>query len=137
MNGWTTTSVWRINGRLVVADEVEEAIALYRKYKTPNDADIEKIERVFGDECNGAAITVEGTDHERHFAEQLAKLTEENEKLKARIPAWKKHHGETISANEAKWLVYGEHGLVILSTLADDDEYIELSELKNLPVTGK
>ena len=135
MNGWTTTSVWRINGRLVVADEVEEAIALYRKYRTPNDADIETIERVFGDECNGDAITVEGTDQKRHFAEQLAKLTEENEKLKARIPAWKKHHGETISAYEAKWLVYGEHGLVILSTLADDDEYIELSELKNLPVT--
>lgn len=32
MNGYTVTRVWEIDGRLVVAPTVEEAIELYRTY---------------------------------------------------------------------------------------------------------
>lgn len=136
MNGWTTTSVWRINGRLVVADEVEEAIAIYRKYKTPNDADIETIERVFGDECNGDAITVEDTNQERRFAEQLAALTEENEKLKADIqrickcnpPKWKKTDG-----TESNLVEFDNYIISLDCELIHNGYKIKLSDLDVLP----
>lgn len=32
MNGWTTTKVFDIDGHLVVADSIEEAIELFRIY---------------------------------------------------------------------------------------------------------
>lgn len=31
MNGWTLTKVWLIDHKLVVADTIEEAIALFKK----------------------------------------------------------------------------------------------------------
>lgn len=32
MNGYTLTRVWEIDGQLVIADTIEEAIALYKTY---------------------------------------------------------------------------------------------------------
>ena len=32
MNGWTHTRVWIVNDKLVVANTIEDAISLYKKY---------------------------------------------------------------------------------------------------------
>ncbi len=32
MNGWTVTKVWEIDGHLVVAPTIEDAIALFKTY---------------------------------------------------------------------------------------------------------
>ena len=46
MNGWTLTKVFEINGRLTVADTVEEAISIYRR-RAPG-AEIRNISQVYG-----------------------------------------------------------------------------------------
>ena len=52
---WTTTKVWNIDNQLVIADTVEEAIALMRSYMC-NDSDYRdwsprKIEAVYTECC--------------------------------------------------------------------------------------
>lgn len=39
MNGWTLTRVWEIDGKLVVADTIEDAIALFKTYMGKNYTD--------------------------------------------------------------------------------------------------
>lgn len=83
MNGWTITKVFRVNGKLTVADTIEKAIELYRKYASPNEVEITSVEQVKGGlMANDGAITVDVPDLERHYAEQLAKLSEECERMK-------------------------------------------------------
>ena len=85
MNGWTTTKVFRVNGKLTVAKTIEQAIELYRKFAAPAAVDVNSVEQVSGSQycIDGDALTVDVQDLERHYAEQLAKLVEENERLKA------------------------------------------------------
>lgn len=45
MNGWTFTKVFKINGRLLVADTIEQAIKLFHLY---SDVDIRSIDQVCG-----------------------------------------------------------------------------------------
>ena len=52
MDGWTLTKVWRVNGKLVVADTIEKAIELYRKYTCPT-VSIKKVEA----ECGYCSVT--------------------------------------------------------------------------------
>jgi hypothetical protein len=85
MNGWTTTKVFRINGKLVVGRSVEDAIRVFRNYCSPNSVNIESIEMVFGDtmKLEKEAIIAECDD--RKAAETIALLTEEVEKLKEQV----------------------------------------------------
>ena len=85
MNGWTITKVFRVNGKLTVARTIEEAIALYRVFAAPDTVEIRSVEQVTTGACgiDGDALTVDVQDVERHYAEQLSKLVEENERLKA------------------------------------------------------
>lgn len=57
MNGWTLTKVFEINGRLVVADDVVEAISIYGRY-APTD-EIRKISQVSGGTNNYNALIAE------------------------------------------------------------------------------
>lgn len=83
MNGWTITKVFRANGKLTVADTIKRAIELYRKYTSPNEVEIVSVEQVQGSlGADGGALTVDVQDMERRHAGQLAKLTEELERLK-------------------------------------------------------
>ena len=45
----TLTQVYRINGRLVVANSIEGAINTWREWNQPNCPDIRSIERMFND----------------------------------------------------------------------------------------
>ena len=85
MNGWTFTKVFRVNGKLTVADTIEKAIELYRKFVAPDTVEIRSVEQVTTGDCgiDGDALTADVRGVERHYAEQLAKLMEENERLKA------------------------------------------------------
>lgn len=58
MRGWTTTKVFRIDGILVVASEIEEAIKMYKTYLDDSYAEIRNVELVYGDACcvNSGAI---------------------------------------------------------------------------------
>ena len=83
MNGWTITKVFRVNGKLTVADTIEQAIELYRKYASPNTVEITSVEQVTGGMgAADGALTIDVQDMERHYASQLAKLEEECERLK-------------------------------------------------------
>lgn len=43
MNGWTTTHIWIVNGKMVVAYTIEEALSLYRK-STNSEVEVETIQ---------------------------------------------------------------------------------------------
>lgn len=85
MNGWTITKIFRVNGKLTVADTIEKAIELYRKFEAPDTVEIRSMEQVTTGArgIDGEALTADVRDVEQRYAEQLAKLTEENERLKA------------------------------------------------------
>ena len=55
------TRVWRINGQLVVAYNIEDAIALYKKHYNKFDVrtNITEINLVFGDNSDLAIISDE------------------------------------------------------------------------------
>lgn len=36
MRGWTTTDIWIVNNKVVIADTIEEAISLYKEYSDGN-----------------------------------------------------------------------------------------------------
>lgn len=57
MNGWTLTNVFEINGRLTVADSVDEAISIYRRW-SPTEK-IRKISQVYGGTNNYNALIAE------------------------------------------------------------------------------
>lgn len=57
MNGWTLTNVFEINGRLTVADTVEEAISIYRRW-VPG-IKIRKISQVYGGNNDYKALMAE------------------------------------------------------------------------------
>lgn len=84
MNGWTLTKVYRINGKLVVADGMEDAIKVYRDWCSPTPVTIEKAGLVFGDSANMDCDAVIA-DSDRKAEETIAILTEENEKLKEQL----------------------------------------------------
>lgn len=52
MNGWTTTRVWGINSKMVVAATIEEAIAAFRLFAPDDDVTTVK------------AITLSGSDYD-------------------------------------------------------------------------
>lgn len=111
MNGWTTTKVFRVNGKLTIADTIEKAIELYRKYAEPDTIDIRSVEQVLDGPCgiDGSALTIDVQDLERHYAEQLAKLTEECELLKQErkhVYVRQRFDKETIRKNK---LMAAEH----------------------------
>ena len=47
-DGYTFTRVWNVNGRLVVADTINEAVSLFKMY-AESDTEPDSVERVFGD----------------------------------------------------------------------------------------
>lgn len=76
--------MYRINRKLVIGDDVDDAIKVYRDFCSPAKLTIKRIEMVFCDssEIDDSAIIAE--DYHK-AAETIAMLTEENEKLKAEI----------------------------------------------------
>ena len=56
MNGWTLTKVFEVNGKLVVADTIEQAIGLYQ---LRGDVDIRNVKQVYGGLNNYDALIAE------------------------------------------------------------------------------
>jgi hypothetical protein len=83
----TLTQVYRINGRLVVANSIEGAINTWREWMSPNTPEIQNIERMRNDSYQAvgddALVCVEGLfgTIENQFVEDIARLNEEKEKL--------------------------------------------------------
>lgn len=84
----TLTQVYRINGRMVVANSIEGAINTWREWMSPSCPDINNIERMVNDSysCIGnnyALVFAEGLcgDVTAKFIEDIARLKEENELL--------------------------------------------------------
>ena len=46
-SGYTYTKVWNVNGKLVIADTIKEAVALYKQY-AECDNEPNSVHRVFG-----------------------------------------------------------------------------------------
>ena len=82
------TEVYRINGRLVVANSIEGAINTWREWNQPCCPDIRSIERMGNDSYqtvgNDALVYAEGIcgDFTDSCVEQVARLSEERDKLK-------------------------------------------------------
>ena len=82
------TEVYRINGRLVVANSIEGAINTWREWNQPVCPDIRSIERMGNDSYqtvgDDALVCAEGLcgDITSQFVEDIARLNEEKEKLK-------------------------------------------------------
>lgn len=64
MRGYRLTEVYRIDGHLVVADSIEDAVRLYRKYVDNKFISIDSVELIYGDYCktNSAAIIEDKND---------------------------------------------------------------------------
>lgn len=81
------TQVYRINGRLVVANSIEGAINTWREWMSPKCPDITNIERLGNDSdsCvgNDALVFAEGLcgDITNQYVEDIARLVQEKEKL--------------------------------------------------------
>ena len=81
------TQVYRINGRLVVANSIEGAINTWREWMSPSCPDINNIERLGNESSsnvgNYALVYAEGLcgDLTIQFVEDIARLNEEKEKL--------------------------------------------------------
>lgn len=139
MNGWTTTKVFRINGKLYIGRTVEDAIALFRTYTHPVDVIIKQVEMVIDDTtASGDAIIAE---NDTRAAESIAILSEENEKLKAAVralkealPKWRKHRGKASMSPYARWIKKDTKGTSVASTLFEGDDYLEISDLAKIPV---
>lgn len=72
------TQVYRINGRLVVANSIEGAINTWRECMRPDRPDINNIERV----GNDALVFAEGLCGDLTYQfKDIARLTEEKERL--------------------------------------------------------
>ena len=82
------TEVYRINGRLVVANSIEGAINTWREWNQPCCPDIRSIERMGNDSYqtvgDDALVYAEGIcgDFTDSCVEQIARLSEERDKLK-------------------------------------------------------
>ena len=82
------TQVYRINGRLVVANSIEGAINTWRVFNQPVCPDIRNIERMANDSYqmigDDALVCAEGLcgDITHQFVDDLARLNEENARLK-------------------------------------------------------
>lgn len=48
MNGWNLKKVFRVNGKLVVARDIKDAIAVYQLYTSPTQIEITEISQVYG-----------------------------------------------------------------------------------------
>lgn len=80
MNGWTLQKVFRVNDKMVVARDIEDAIALYRQYASPNNVTIEKVEMIFGPtriDCDAICREID----DRETVEVIAKCKERNAQL--------------------------------------------------------
>ena len=81
------TQVYRINGRLVVANSIEGAINTWREWNQPNCPDIRSIERMGNDSYqtvgDDALVFAEGLcgDITNQFVEDITQLSQEKEKL--------------------------------------------------------
>ena len=81
------TQVYRINGRLVVANSIEGAINTWREWNQPNCTDIRSIERMGNDSYqtvgDDALVIAEELcgDVTNELTEELARKSEEIEKL--------------------------------------------------------
>ena len=82
------TEVYRINGRLVVANSIEGAINTWREWMSPGCPEIRSVERMGNDTYQAvgddALIYAEGIcgDFTDSCVEQIARLSEERDKLK-------------------------------------------------------
>ena len=82
------TQVYRINGRLVVANSIEGAINTWREWNQPCCPDIRSIERMGNDSYqtvgDDALVYAEGIcgDFTDSCVEQIARLSEDRDKLK-------------------------------------------------------
>ena len=80
MNGWTLRKIFRVNDKMVVARDIEDAIALYRQYASPNNVTIEKIEMIYGPTRIDCDAICRETD-DREMVEVIAKCKEQNAQL--------------------------------------------------------
>lgn len=82
------TQVYRINGRLVVANSIEGAITTWREWNQPSCPDIRSIERIGNDSYQAvgddALVCAEGLcgDLTSQYVEDIARLNEERDRLK-------------------------------------------------------
>ena len=62
MNGWTITGVWDVNGKLVVAKTITDAINVYNKFS--KDTEIYTIHKFSGSVSDYDAIIEENQNNE-------------------------------------------------------------------------
>lgn len=134
MNGWCLRNVYRIDGKLVVGNDIEDAIAVYRLYSTPNKVEIKSVEQIFGDSTRvfGDAVCRETED--RKAAETIALLTEQNEELSKKYEELENSFSEMKKDYE---LLRNMRGIptrlpVVLGMDVVDEEYHESEDVPNV-----
>lgn len=131
MNGWCLRNVYRIDGKLVVGKDIEDAIAVYRLYSTPNNVEIKSVEQIFGDSMRvfGDAVCRETED--RKAAETIALLTEQNEELRKKYEELENSFSEMKKDIELQRKMRGiTTGVpVVLGSEIVDEEYHESEDV--------
>lgn len=79
------TQVYRINGRLVVADSIEGAINIYREWMTPGCPDINNVERMGNDSYSCVGNEALMYSESSALAEELKQVHDMNNELEARL----------------------------------------------------
>ena len=79
------TQVYRINGRLVVADSIEGAINIYREWMTPGCPDINNVERMGNDSYSCVGNEALMYSESSALAEELKQVYDMNNELEARL----------------------------------------------------
>ena len=79
------TQVYRINGRLVVADSIEGAINIYREWMTPGCPDINNVERMGNDSYSCVGNEALMYSESSALAEELEQVHAKNYELEARL----------------------------------------------------
>ena len=135
------TQVYRINGRLVVANSIEGAINTWREWMSPGCPEIRSIERMGNDTYqttpgDDALVYAEGIigDFTQQCIEDIARISEERDKLKYELEKANAFIADLRPSdeNEKLWMPTVEQIKSVYSAAGVMEQMNEHTDAKNL-----
>ena len=134
------TQVYRINGRLVVANSIEGAINTWREWMSPGCPEIRSIERMGNDSYQAvgddALVYAEGIigDFTQQCVEDIARISEERDKLKHELEKANAFIADLRPAdeNEKLWMPTVEQIKSVYAAAGVMEQMNEHTDAKNL-----
>ena len=134
------TQVYRINGRLVVANSIEGAINTWREWMSPGCPEIRSIERMGNDTYQAtpgddALVYAEGIigDFTQQCVEDIARISEERDKLKYELEKANAFIADLRPADDEKlWMPTVEQIKSVYAAAGVMEQMNEHTDAKNL-----